>query len=124
MLAYSIIFSIVKAYSRILRHYLGIFKLIEAYSALCVTLTYSQRCDILNPGIFRPEGYLKSYEKLTRHIQNPVIEHYSVILRYIQNLKQCLHTQKAGILGVLEYSEPFHNCILRHIQNPVISTKI
>ena len=28
-----------------------------------------------------------------------------------------------GILATLEYSEPFYNCILTHIQNPVIFTK-
>ena len=33
---------------------------------------------------------------------------------HIQNLVQRLHTQKAGILGILEYSEPFHNCIPTH----------
>ena len=27
--------------------------------------------------------------------------------------------QKPEIFGILEYSEPFHNCILKHIQNPV-----
>ena len=32
--------------------------------------------------------------------------------------------QKPDILGILEYSEPFHNCIPTHIQNPVIFTKI
>ena len=32
--------------------------------------------------------------------------------------------QKPGTFGILEYSEPFHNCILTHIQNPVIFTKI
>ena len=25
--------------------------------------------------------------------------------------------QKSGMFGILEYSEPFHNCILIHIQN-------
>ena len=32
--------------------------------------------------------------------------------------------QKLGILRILEYSKSFHNCIQRHIQNPVIFTKI
>ena len=27
-------------------------------------------------------------------------------------------------IGILEFSEPFHNCISTHIQNPVIFTKI
>ena len=32
--------------------------------------------------------------------------------------------QKPGILGILEYSEPFHNYIPTYIQNTVIFTKI
>ena len=32
--------------------------------------------------------------------------------------------QKPDILGIQEYSEPFHNYILTYIQNPVIFTKI
>ena len=35
-----------------------------------------------------------------------------------------MHTQKPGILGILEHSEPFHICIPTHIQNPVISKAI
>ena len=45
---------------------------------------------------------------LTRHIQSPVIGHYSALLRHIQNLEQCLHMQKPDILEILEYSELFH----------------
>ena len=29
---------------------------------------------------------------------------------------QCLHMQKPGILEILEHSEPFHNCILTHLE--------
>ena len=61
---------------------------------------------------------------LTRHIQNPAIGHYSTIFRHIQNLVQPLHMQKPDILGILEYSEPFHNYIPTNIQNPVIFTKM
>ena len=32
--------------------------------------------------------------------------------------------QKSDILGMLEYSQPAYNCILTHIQNPTIFTKI
>ena len=32
--------------------------------------------------------------------------------------------QKPDIFEILEYSEPFHNCIPTHIQNLVIFTKI
>ena len=31
---------------------------------------------------------------------------------------------KSGIFGILEYSEPFHNCVRAHSQNPVIFTKV
>ena len=71
-----------------------------------------------------PEAYLKPCEMLMRHIQNPAIGHCSAIFRHIQNLAQHLQLQKPGILGILEYSVPFHNCIPTHIQNPVIFTKI
>ena len=58
----------------------------------------------------------------TRHIQNPVIGHYSAIFRYIWNPVQQLPTQRPGIFGIMEYSE--HSCIPMHIQNLVIFMKI
>ena len=51
---------------------------------------------------------------MTGHIQSPVIEHYSTILT-LYNACICIK---------LTYSKLFHNCILSHIQNPVIFTKI
>ena len=113
---HSIIFSVIKVYSRILRHYKGIFTLIQGYSAPCLTLAHS--------AYLESETYLKPCKRLSRHIQSPAIEHYSAIFRHIQNLVQHFQTQKPGIIGILEYSEPFHNCILTHIQNPVVFTKI
>ena len=62
------------------------------------------------------EGSLKSCETF-RHIQNPAIGHYTAIFMHIQNLVQCLHLQKPGILRIFEYSESFHNSIPTHIQN-------
>ena len=92
-------------------------KNIQAYSGIFSTL--------INPCIFttifwalaylEPEVYLKPCETLTRHIQNPAIGHYSVIFWHIQNLVECLHTQKPGILGILEYSAPLDDCILTHM---------
>ena len=35
-----------------------------------------------------------------------------------------MHIQKPSIFRILEYSEPFCNCIPTHIQNPIIFTKI
>ena len=60
MQAYSVVFSVIKAYSSILRHYYGIFRLIQAYSAPCVSLTYLQPCHILSPCIFRTRGLFKT----------------------------------------------------------------
>ena len=54
-------------------------------------------------------SYLKPCEALTRHIQD---------------LVQRWPTEKPGILGILEYSESFNNCIPTHIQKPVKFTKI
>ena len=50
--------------------------------------------------------------------------HIEALLRHIQNLIQHLYMQKAEILGILEYSKLFHNCIPPHIQNCAIFTKI
>ena len=61
---------------------------------------------------------------LARHIQNLAMGYCSTIFRHIQNLVHRLPMQKSSILGILEYSELFHNCIIAHIQNPVIFTKI
>ena len=71
-----------------------------------------------------PGAYLKPCETLTSHIQNPAIWYYLAIFRHILNLVQHLHTQKPSILEILEYSEPFHNCLPKHIRSPVILTKI
>ena len=71
-----------------------------------------------------PDAFLKPCQTLTRHIQNPVIGHYLAIFRHIQNLVQHLHTQKLGILEILEHSELFHNCIPTHIQSPVTFRKL
>ena len=49
--------------------------------------------------------------KLTKYIQNPALGHYSAIFSHIQNFVQRLYTQKPDIPKILEYSEPFHNCI-------------
>ena len=35
-----------------------------------------------------------------------------------------MHLPKPGIFRILEYPEPFHNCIFWHIENPLIFMKI
>ena len=88
---------------------------IQAYSSIFSTLYNPRIFTVLSyfePWHLEPWAYLKPCEALARHrIQNPAMGHYSVIFRHIQNLMQCLHMQKPGILGILEYSELFHNCI-------------
>ena len=115
MLAYSIILSVIQAYSCLLRHYQGIPRLTQTYSDPCnrrifIALPYSEP-------YLKQEPYLKPCETLTRHIQN--LGHCSAVFSNIQNL-----AQKPGILGILEYSKPFHHCVLTHIQNPVMLAKI
>ena len=91
MQEYSNIFSIIKAYSRILRHYYGIVRLIQAYSAPCVTVAYSKPC-----------------ETLTRHIQNPAIVRivYSDISKAYSGIFRTL--SDACICRSLAYSESWN----------------
>ena len=92
MQAYSSIFSIIKAYSCILRHYWIVFRLIKAYLAPCVTLTYSQTYHIPSPNIFRTRGIFKTLWNFDQaysepcYRQNSLFRHYSAIFRHIQNL--------------------------------------
>ena len=71
MPAYQIIFSVIKVYSHILRHFKGIFRLIQAYSAPCVTITYSQPCHILHPTIFRTRGLFKALWNVDQAYSEP-----------------------------------------------------
>ena len=119
-----------------IQHYWGIFMHIEtllryivAYSGIlntlcnpCILITVpSQPCHILSPSMFRGKGLFKTPWNVG---QTYAIGHYSALFRHIQNLMQHLHMEKTGILGMLEYAEPFCICIHMHIQNPVILTKI
>ena len=107
---YSILFSVIVGYSCILRTLCN--------SRTFTTLLYSE------PSMFRTGGLFKTLQTMTRHIRNPAKGHYSAKFRYIQNLVQRLHTQKPGIVRILKYSEPSHNCIPTDIQNPVLLTTI
>ena len=118
MPAYAIIFSFIEAYWRILRHFKGMFRLIQAYP---VTLAHSQSCHILSPSIFWTEGLFKTLWNVDQTYSEPC---HRALFSHIQNLLQRSHTQKLGILGILEYSEPFNSCNLTGIQNPAILTKI
>ena len=119
MPAYSIIFSVIEAYSHIMRHYFVKFGLIQACSAPCVTLTFSQPFHMVSPGIFGTRGLFKPCETFTRNIRNPamgIIQPYSEPYAMLAYAK-IWHTQN------LEYSELFHNYISTQIQKPAILRK-
>ena len=80
--AYSIIFSILKGYSLILRHYYyGIFRVIQAYSSPFVILPYSQPYHILSPGIFRIRGLFKTLWNIDEAYSEPF---HRVLFSHIQ----------------------------------------
>ena len=68
---YSALFRNIDTYGDIIKAYLSIFKFIQAYSAPCVTLTYSQTCHILRHGIFRTEGLLKTLWNIDQAYSEP-----------------------------------------------------
>ena len=91
------------------------FRNIQAYSGPCVTLAYSQPSYIPSPGIFRTGSMFKTMWNFDQAhsgpCENSLFRHYSAVFRHIQNLLWSLHMPKPGIFGILEYTEPFHNCI-------------
>ena len=99
---YSIKFSVIKAYSHLLRHYWGIF------STLCNPRTYSLPCHIMSPGIFRTEGLFETLWNIDQAYSEPC---YRALFTHIQ-----------------AYSEP---CVCRNlaypeswnIQNPSIASQ-
>ena len=113
----------IQAFSALLRHihvYQGIFRLIQGYSAPCVTFAYSQPCYIPNH-----EGYSKSCETLIRHLQNPaivrtvyssIVQSYLGILETLCNTCICRNlaysefwnTQYPSIIASHAYSELCH----------------
>ena len=91
-----------------IQHFKGIFRLIQAYSGPCVTLTYSQPCYILSPGIFRTRGIFKIL-----WIFDPAYSELCHSQKFIQAL--CGHIQAYSQLCVmLAYAETWH------IWNPTI----
>ena len=80
------------------------FRLIQAYSAPCVTLSYSQPCHIMSPrGIFRTRGLFKPCEMFTWHIQNPdmgIIQPYLEPYATLAYAKTW-YTQNPGIFRIL-----------------------
>ena len=76
-----------------------------------IMMPYSER------SIFRTESLFKIMWNVDQTYSEPC---HRTLFSHIQNLVQCLHTQKPGILRILEYSVQFHNCILTHIQDSVM----
>ena len=102
-------FRIIKAYSSILRQYLSIFRLIQAYSAPWVTFAYLQPCHTLSPGIFRTGGFFKPFFKrwtgIFRTLLNCIIQLYSGILRTL-TYAETWHTWNPGIFRILPLLHP------------------
>ena len=90
------------------------FRNLQAYSEPCVILAYSQPSYIPSPGIFRTGSMFKTMWNFDQAhsgpCENSLFRHYSAVFRHIQNLLWSLHMPKPGIFGILEYTEPFHNC--------------
>ena len=122
-LSYSGIFKHIQHYESIFTHIVESLRHIQAYLGI-----FRNPC---NPCIFWAlvyldlEAYSKPCETLTGHIQNSASQNslfrHSSIFRTLCNPRIM---QRAGIFEILEYSEPFHNCILLYIQNPVTFMKI
>ena len=95
---YSIIISIIKTYSRILRHYYSIFRLIQTFSAL------------RNLRIFKTGGLFKTLSNVDQAYSEPCHRPLcSHIQTYSEPCRRSLRMQKPGILEILEYSKLFRN---------------
>ena len=100
------------------------FLLIQAYSAPCVTLAYSQTCHILSPDIFKTKGSFKSLWNVDQAYLEPC---RGALFSHIQAYSEPCATlayAETWHTRILEYPELFHNRIPMNIQNPVIFTKI
>ena len=122
MLANSITFYVIKAYSSILRHY--VLRHIQAYLDIFSTLHIYSPFQILSPGIFRTGGFFKTLWNIHQVYSEPCHKELISHIQAIQNFVRCLHMQKPDILAIVKHSEHFHNCIPTHMQNPVIFKKI
>ena len=77
----------IQAYSASSRYIHTYWGIVKAYSAPCVTLTYSQPCHILSTDIFRTGGIFKTLWNFHQaysepcHGQNSLFRHFSVIFR-------------------------------------------
>ena len=107
MPAYSIIFIVNEAHSSMLRHYLGIFRLIQAHPAPCVTLAYWYPCHFLSPIIFRTGDLRKTLWNVEQVYLEPCI----------------FRMPRALFSHVQAYSEPYATLTYEetwHTRNPGI----
>ena len=97
MPVYSIILSIIKAYSRILRH----------YSTPCVTLAYSGTSHILSPGIFRTGGLFETLSNLDQTYSelchSTLFSHIQAYSEHCATLAygETWHTRNHGIFRIV-----------------------
>ena len=73
---------------------------------------------LCNPGILKTMSNFDDAYSKPSHSHNSLFRHLLDIFSDMQNLVKRLHIQ---IFRILEYSEPFHDCIPTNNQNPVIS---
>ena len=118
-LCFSGIWQHIQPYTTLLRYIHAYWDIIKPYAGLfpCVTLAYSQPCRFLSPSIFRTIGIFKTVWSVDQVYWDPC---HGTLLRHILSAYTCRN---------LAYSvswnfQNFQNCILTHIQNPVIFTEV
>ena len=101
-----IVFPVGTAYwdSCILRHYQGIFRLIQPYSGSCVALTYSQFCIISS--IFRTGGLFKTLWNVDQPYSKPW---YRALFSHIQALYNTCTHRNLAYSEFRKFAPPFYN---------------
>ena len=67
------LFRYILAYSSMFMHNDAFLRLIQVYSAPCLTLTYLQPCDFPSPGVFRTGGIFKTLWSFDQLYSEPFI---------------------------------------------------
>ena len=113
--AFSDIYRRIQSCSALLRHIHDYWDIIKAYSGLFSIFSTSQLWYILRPSIFRTPYLFITLWNVDQAYSEPC---HRALFSHIQTYSEpcATHTQKPGILKVLEYSESVPNCTLTHIQ--------
>ena len=113
--AFSDIYRRIQSYSALLRHIDDYWDIIKAYSGLFSIFSTSQLWYILRPSIFRTPYLFITLWNVDQAYSEPC---HRALFSHIQTYSEpwAAHTQKPGILKVLEYSESVPNCTPTHIQ--------